>query len=75
MNNLKADEILKYKDSDNEYLRNSIDYFLNKDPSLNALVSDIKLGFATENSIILNSKSESEKKGKTGCRKLSLSKR
>lgn len=64
LNNLKANEILKYKDSDNEYLRNAIDYFLKKDPSLNALVSDIKLGFATENSIILNSKSESEEKEK-----------
>lgn len=64
LNNLKADEILKYIDSDNEYLRNAIDYFLKKDPSLNALVSDIKLGFARENSIILNSKSESEEKEK-----------
>lgn len=64
LNNLKTDEILKYKDSDNEYLRNAIGYFLRKDASLNALVSDIKLGFATENSIILNSKSESEEKEK-----------
>ncbi len=64
LNNLKADEILKYKESDNEYLKNTIKYFLKKDSSLNALVSDIKLGFATENSIILNSKSESEEKEK-----------
>lgn len=64
LNNLKAEEILKYKDSDNEYLKNAIGYFLKKDPSLNSLVSDIKLGFGTENSIILNSKSESEEKGK-----------
>lgn len=64
LNNLKTEEILKYKDSDNEYLRNAVGYFLKKDPSLNALVSDIKLGFASENSIILNSKSESEEKEK-----------
>lgn len=30
LNNLKADEILKYKDSDNEYLTNAIEYFLKK---------------------------------------------
>lgn len=64
LNNLNTDEILKYKDSDNEYLKNAIGYFLKKDSSLNALVSDIKLGFSTENSIILNSKSESEEKEK-----------
>lgn len=62
LNNLKTDEILKYKDSDNEYLRNSIGYFLKKDPSLNSLVSDIKLGFSVENSILLDSKTISEDK-------------
>lgn len=64
LNNLYTDEIIKFKDSDNEYLRNAIDYFLKKDSNLNSLVSDIKLGFAAENSIILNSKSESEEKEK-----------
>ncbi|EGC81436.1 DEAD/DEAH box helicase family protein [Anaerococcus prevotii] len=62
LNNLKADEILKYKDSDNEYLTNAIGYFLKKDPSLNSLVTDIKLGFSVENSILLDSKTISEDK-------------
>lgn len=64
LNNLKTDEILLFKDSDNEYLRNAIKYFLEKDISLKSLVMDIKLGFANENAIILNSKSESEEKEK-----------
>ena len=64
LNSLRTNEIIIFKDSDNEYLRNAINYFLEKDPSLNGLVSDIKLGFSTENSIILNSKSESEEKDK-----------
>lgn len=62
LNNLKADEILKYKDSDNEYLTNAIEYFLKKDQSLNALVTDIKLGFSVANSILLDSKTISEDK-------------
>ena len=64
LNNLKADEILYFKDSDNEYLKNAIEYFLKKDSSLNSLVADLKLGFESSNSIILNSKSESEEKEK-----------
>lgn len=64
LNNLVPDEIITFKESDNEYLRNAIEYFLKKDSGLNALVADIKLGFATRNSIILNSKSESEEKEK-----------
>ena len=64
LNSLSSDEILSFKDSDNEYLKNAIQYFLDKDSSLNSLVADIKLGFAAEKSIILNSKSESEKKEK-----------
>ena len=62
LNNLNTDEILKYKDSENEYLKNAISYFIKKDPSLNALVSDIKLGFSVENSILLDSKTISEDK-------------
>lgn len=62
LNNLKAEEILKYKDSDNEYLTNAIEYFFKKDSSLNSLVSDIKLGFSIENSILLDSKTISEDK-------------
>ncbi len=64
LNNLNPDTILKFKDSDNEYLKNAISYFLKKDPSLNSLAEDIKLGFAKENSIILNSQAESEEKAK-----------
>ena len=64
LNNLNPDTILKFKDSDNEYLKNAIGYFLKKDPSLNSLAEDIKLGFAKENSIILNSQAESEEKAK-----------
>lgn len=62
LNTLRADEILRFKDSDNEYLNNAIRYFLAKDASLNALVADLKLGFAAEHSIILNHKSEAEEK-------------
>lgn len=64
LNNLNPEFILKFKDSDNEYLKNAIGYFLKKDPSLNSLAEDIKLGFAKENSIILNSQAESEEKAK-----------
>lgn len=64
LNSLNPDDILSFKDSDNEYLRNAIEYFLEKDSSLSSLVADIKLGFEVDNSIILNSKSESEEKEK-----------
>ncbi|MDY3902382.1 DEAD/DEAH box helicase family protein [Peptoniphilus sp.] len=64
LNKLKSDEIIKFKDSNNEYLQNAIEYFLKKDSSLNSLVSDLKLGFSRESSIVLNSKSESEEKEK-----------
>ncbi|WP_281529418.1 DEAD/DEAH box helicase family protein [Campylobacter hominis] len=55
LNSLTADEILKFKESENEYLKNAIYYFLEKDSRLNALVSDIKLGFAKDKSILLDS--------------------
>lgn len=64
LDNLNVDEIIKFKYSDNEYLSNAIEYFLRKDTSLNSLVSDLKLGFSRESSIVLNSKSESEEKEK-----------
>ncbi|KGF07479.1 restriction endonuclease subunit R [Tissierellia bacterium S5-A11] len=64
LNNLSPDEIIKFKGSNNEYLKNALEYFLEKDSSLNTLVADLKLGFAAENAIILNSKSESEEKEK-----------
>ena len=64
LNTLRADEILQFKDSENEYLSNAIRYFWAKDASLNALVADLKLGFAMEHSIILNSRSEAEEKEK-----------
>lgn len=64
LNNLNPTEILYFKDSDNEYLRNAIGYFINKDASLRTLVTDLQLGFSPERSIIMNSKSESEEKEK-----------
>lgn len=64
LSNLKPNEILKFTNSENEYLKNAIDYFLIKDSTLNSLVDDIKLGFSTDKAIILNSKSESEEKDK-----------
>ncbi len=64
LNNLQSSEILQFRDSENEYLRNAIDYFLEKDPSLNGLVADLKQAFSIEHSIIMNSKSEAEEKDK-----------
>ena len=60
---IKATDILQFKDSENEYLRNAISYFIDKDSTLQTLVFDIKIGFSKDNSIIMNSKSESEEKG------------
>lgn len=57
-------DILEFKDSDNEYLRNAISYFLEKDSTLQTLVSDLKLGFSIDKSIIMNNKRESEEKEK-----------
>lgn len=62
LNSLQASEIQKFKDSDNVFLNNAINYFLNKDSTLQSLVRDLKLGFGEENSLVLNSKSESENK-------------
>lgn len=64
LNNLEVDEIIRFKDSDNKYLRNAIQYFLKKDSSLSSLVRDLQLGFSQENSMILNSKNKSEEKAK-----------
>lgn len=64
LNNLAVDEIIRFKDSDNKYLRNAIQYFLKKDSSLSSLVRDLQLGFSQENSMILNSKNKSEEKAK-----------
>ncbi len=64
LNNLQPSEIIQFRDSENEYLRNAIDYILEKDPSLNGLVADLKRAFSMEHSIIMNSKSEAEEKEK-----------
>lgn len=64
LNILDATEIMKFKDSENEYLKAAIEYFLRKDKSLKSLVEDLKLGFSPDKSIILNSKSEAEEKEK-----------
>lgn len=66
LNNLSPDEILKLKDSTNDskndFLVNAIQYFLEKDQSLNSLVTDIKLGFASDKSILLDSQTISDEK-------------
>ena len=64
LNTLDANEIMKFKDSENEYLKAAIEYFLRKDKSLKSLVENLKLGFSPDKSIILNSKSEAEEKEK-----------
>lgn len=64
LNSLEFDDIMKFKNSENEYLRNAMEYFLKKDPSLNSLLADLKRGFAAENSLILNSKNDSEEREK-----------
>ena len=64
LDNLKVDDIMRFKDSENEYLRNAIQYFLKKDSSLISLVRDLQLGFSEEKSMILNSKNEAEEKAK-----------
>ena len=64
LGSLQPSEVLQFKDSENEYLRNATRYFLEKDPSLNGLVADLKRAFSMEHSIIMNSKSEAEEKEK-----------
>lgn len=64
LNRLEANEILRFKDSQNEFLSNAINYFLEKDPTLQSLVSDLKVGFSQDKSLIMNSKSDSEEKEK-----------
>ena len=64
LNKLEAEQIKVFVDSDNEFLRNAINYFIEKDPSLASLIADLKMGFARENSLILNSKSEADNKAK-----------
>lgn len=64
LNSLNSSEILEYKDSENEYLRNAINYFIEKDSTLNTLVADLKLGFSIDKSLIMNSKSEADEKEK-----------
>lgn len=64
LNNLSRDEILRFENTDNAYLRGAIDYFKTKDPTLNGLIFDLKLGFSQDNSMIINNKSDSEEKEK-----------
>lgn len=64
LSQLRADEIFKFQNTDNPFLKNAIDYFIEKDPSLQSLVADLKLGFSEDKAIIVNSKSESEVKEK-----------
>ena len=64
LGSLQPSEILQFRDLENEYLRNAIDYFLEKDPSLNGLVANLKRAFSVDHSIIMNSKSEAEEKEK-----------
>lgn len=64
LNNLSRDEILSFENTDNAYLREAIAYFKAKDPTLNGLIFDLKLGFSQDKSMIINNKSDSEEKEK-----------
>ena len=64
LNTLSRDEILNYESTENIYLREAIQYFKDKDSTLNGLISDLKLGFSQDKSMIINNKSDSEEKEK-----------
>lgn len=62
LNNLKTHEILDLQNTDNFFLKGAINYFIDKDPSLHGLVTDLKVGFSQERAIIINNKRDSEEK-------------
>ncbi|HHX67110.1 MAG TPA: DEAD/DEAH box helicase family protein [Gallicola sp.] len=64
LNNLGTHEILAFQNTDNFFLKNAINYFIDRDPSLHGLVTDLKVGFSQERAIIINNKSDSEEKEK-----------
>lgn len=64
LNCLSRDKILSFENTDNIYLSEAIQYFKAKDPTLNGLISDLKLGFSQDKSMIINNKSDSEEKEK-----------
>jgi type III restriction enzyme, res subunit len=64
LNSLSGDKILSFENTDNIYLSEAIQYFKAKDPTLNGLISDLKLGFSQDKSMIINNKSDSEEKEK-----------
>ena len=64
LNSLSRDEILSFENTNNTYLSEAIQYFRSKDPTLNGLITDLKLGFSQDKSMIINTKSDSEEKEK-----------
>ncbi|MGI6766440.1 MAG: DEAD/DEAH box helicase family protein [Lentihominibacter sp.] len=64
LHQLEASEIIKFNKTDNPILQNAINYFIEKDSSLQTLISDLKNGFSEDKAIIINSKSDSEEKHK-----------
>ena len=64
LNNLQQVDISYFEHTDNFYLKKAIKYFRAKDPTLNSLLSDLKLGFSREKAMMINNKSEGEEKNK-----------
>ena len=64
LSSLSRDEILSFENTNNTYLSEAIQYFKAKDPTLIGLISDLKLGFSQDKSMIINNKSDSEEKEK-----------
>lgn len=64
LNNLKANEILAFENTDNAFLQNAIRYFKEKDPSLQGLIMDLQVGFSEDKAMIINNKSQAHEKDK-----------
>jgi type III restriction enzyme len=62
LDNLSRDEILAFQGSDNVFLREAINYFLDRDLSLQGLISALQMGFSEDRSIIMNSESKDSSK-------------
>lgn len=64
LNNLHSNDIFYFEHADNPYLKEAVEYFKAKDPTLNNLISDLKLGFSRERAMMINNKSDGEEKDK-----------
>lgn len=64
LNNLHSNDIFYFEHADNPYLKEAVEYFKAKDPTLNNLISDLKLGFSREKAMMINNKSDGEEKDK-----------